>query len=69
MQRHLLDLVFDCVWVEFELIQEHEALDFTRYTFNSNLGELLKSHDRRFVIIPVLKLYSIVIVNIELEPS
>lgn len=69
VQWHLLYLVFDCVWVEFELIQEHVTLDFTRHTLNSDLSELLQSHDRRIIVIPVLKLNSIIIMHVELEPS
>ena len=69
MQRYLLDLVFYSVWVKFELIQEHIALDFARHTFNCDLGELLESHDRRIVVIPILKLNTVVVVHVELEPS
>ena len=69
MQWNLLNLVFDCIWVEFELIQEHVALNFTRHALNSDLSELLQSHDRCIIVIPVLKLNSIIIMHVELEPS
>ena len=69
MKRNLLNLILDSLWVEFELIQEHVAFNFTRGTLHSDFRQLLKRHDWGLIIIAIFKLYSIIVVHVELEPT